>query len=349
MLHRRALSLLTVAAALTCAGLARADAPSERLSGKDAAKEAASADDDDDILGDTPASNSSAAAKKMADPKASSADSKRAAQEAEDEKDTTGDDDALTEGAKDVTGRGAVDAKTPTTEAPLGVDVTNEETIYVVEAKPHLVRGRFELAPQIVTSLGEQFVAHSGVFLSALYNIRENLAVEVIGGAFFWWDSGAYPNGRLGGRPADMTLEIRKEGLQPAERADLYTYTWLAAADLQFSPLYGKVNFHDVLLGQFNAYLSVGLGVGGLQLESDKPDELEKIPGAFGGNTPMQALASFGGGIRLYFNDRIGLRFEVRDYVAPLAVYKSDVPSLAASSSDVLNTVLAQLGVSFIF
>jgi outer membrane beta-barrel protein len=146
-----------------------------------------------------------------------------------------------------------------------------------------------------------------------------------------------------------MTLEIRKEGLQPQERADLYSYTWMAAADLQFSPLYGKVNFHDVILGQFNAYLSVGVGVGGLQLESERPDELETIPGAFGALPPMQPLATFGGGLRFYFTEWLGARVEIRDYVAPLNVYKSDVPSLTSSSSDVLNTVLAQAGVSFIF
>ena len=63
----------------------------------------------------------------------------------------------------------------------------------------------------------------------------------------------------------------------------------------------------------------------------------------------MQAIATLGGGVRFYFTDWLGIRLEVRDYVAPLAVYKSDVPELEFSSSDVLNTLLAQVGVSFLF
>ena len=246
----------------------------------------------------------------------------------------------------------ADDAKKAAADAPPAGSAANEETIFVVQAKPHLVAGKFEIAPQFVQSIGDQFVSHTGLLLSGIYHLRENLAVEVAVGGFAWWDPfGTQPTARFGGHPSDMTRElIGKENLQPLERADLYEYTWLAAADLQFSPLYGKVSFHDLVLGQFNVYVSVGAGVAGLQLESERPDELSKIPGSFGGALPpMQAIATLGGGVRFYFTDWLGIRLEVRDYVAPLAVYQSDVPELPFSSSDVLNTLLAQLGVSFLF
>jgi len=227
---------------------------------------------------------------------------------------------------------------------------TNEETIFVVQAKPHLVAGRFEIAPQIVQSIGDKFVSHTGVLISGIYHLKENVALEIAGGTFAWWDPfGAQPNPRLGGHLADMTLELRKESLSPTEHADVYTYTWLAATDLQFSPLYGKVSFHDVALGQFNLYLSVGLGLVGLQLDSTlKADTLVDLP-----QPAMAPTATFGGGVRFYFSEWLGVRIELRDYVAPLSVYAEKNPNGvkgdALSSFNVQNLFLAQLGVSFLF
>jgi hypothetical protein len=67
---------------------------------------------------------------------------------------------------------------------------------------------------------------------------------------------------------------------------------------------------------------------------------------------PVAPITSFGGGLRFYFTDWLGVRLEVRDYVMPLAVFQNganavedaDVPSF-----DVTNLILTQLGVSFVF
>ena len=118
------------------------------------------------------------------------------------------------------------------------------QTIYTVQGKQRLVAGSFELAPQIAFSINDRFIVYSGLLLSGIYHLKENVAVELSGGGFMWWDDpfGATDTGpRLGGRDTEMTVEIRnKERLAP-ELVQLYRLTWFTTADLQWSPVYGKV------------------------------------------------------------------------------------------------------------
>ena len=207
----------------------------------------------------------------------------------------------------------------------------NVETIYVIQVKPRLVSGSFEFAPQYVQSVNDRFTSHLGFLVSGIYHLRENVAFELAGG-YLW------------GRDSDMTTEIRyKEKLAP-ENVQRYRLNWVATADMQWSPAYGKVILQDLVLGQFNLYLSVGAGATGLYLEDwntpGKPyPELVAAP---------QLTTTFGGGLRFYFTDWLGVRFEVRDYVQPLVAPKEIVDE-QYSTFDVSNTVLAQLGVSFVF
>lgn len=239
-------------------------------------------------------------------------------------------------------------------EAASSASDADLQTIFVVQSKPRLVAGSFEFAPQLAFSVNDRFTSHTGLILSGIYHMQENVALEVSVGGFFWWDDPFgenAPGPRLGGRDTDMTIEIRqKERLQP-ELVQLYRLTWLTTADLQWSPIYGKVSLHDVQLGQFNLYLSVGAGVTGLQLENQQAlGEFYRLNGPLGADIgPMSLTTTFGGGLRFYFGQYFGVRFEIRDYVNALSVLQEEVTSEAFSTFDVTNTVLAQVGVSFIF
>lgn len=243
-----------------------------------------------------------------------------------------------------------VDADAPTDGAATDEASAGDadiQTIYVAQGKQTLVGGRFELSPQIAQSVNDRFTSHTGLLLSGIYHLKENVAFELSVGSFFWWDDpgGAGDKGpRLGGRDTDMTIEIRqKERLAP-ELVQLYRLTWLTTADLQWSPIYGKVAVQGMQLGQFNVYLSVGAGVTGLQLENQQDlQTYYPLPNS------VSLTTTFGGGLRFYFGDFFGVRFEVRDYVNALSVLQQDVPSEPFSTFDVTNTVLAQLGVSFLF
>ena len=267
----------------------------------------------------------------------------------EEEKTTSADEGAEAETPTEETSADkAAPAPTAADEAP----VTTEETIFVVQGKPFLVAGKFELSPQLAQSVNDSFTSHTGVTASGIYHLKENVAFELTGGVFAWWDVGGP---RLGGRDSELTVELReKESLAP-ERVKLYQFPWFVAADAQWSPLYGKVSVHDLALGQFNLYLSVGAGVFGLQLESLTQNGVQKsyvkLPGSFGiDGIPTGTLStSFGGGMRFYFTDWLGVRLEVRDYVLPLSVRETDVDDADGPSFDVTNLVLGQAGVSFIF
>lgn len=275
-----------------------------------------------------------------------------AADEGDDEEDEGGDDEK-----KPVESTG--DEAAPAGDAP---KPTNEETIFVVQSKPFLVGGSFEIAPQIAQTVNDRFTSHTGLLLSAMYHIKENVAVAVTGGVFVWPDTDCFAAGGpapttrplclLGGRDTDLTVEIRdKERLAP-EHVQLYQLTWMATSDLQWSPAYGKISLHDFVLGQFNLYLSVGAGVVGVQLENDQiPNEFVPIPGPFGSQDlpPVAFTTTLGGGLRFYFTDWLGVRLEIRDYVTPLAVLQRDVPTDTFSTFDVTNTLFAQAGVSFVF
>lgn len=228
------------------------------------------------------------------------------------------------------------------------------QTIYVIQSKPRLVKGSFEFSPQFTQSVNDRFTSHTGLLLSGIYHLQENVAFELSAGGFFWWDDPFGENDRgprLGGRDTDMTVEIRqKERLAP-ELVQLYRLTWMANANLQWSPVYGKVSVHGFQLGQFNLYLSVGAGVTGLQLENQQAlGEYYNLSGPLGPELgPMSLTTNFGGGLRFYFGRYFGVRFEVRDYVNALSVLQNEVTSEPFSTFDVSNTVLAQVGVSFIF
>jgi outer membrane beta-barrel protein len=256
-------------------------------------------------------------------------------------------------------GEGGEDKADPADgEAPAGAPASDvaaektpiEETIYVVQGKPFLVAGDFELTPQFAQSVNDSFTSHTGFMVSGLYHLKENVAFEVAGAAFGWLDVGGP---RFGGRDSELTVELRdKESLAP-ERVKLYQFPWLLAADAQWSPFYGKVSLQDVALGQFNLYLSVGASVVGLQLESLTQNGRQKsyvdLPATFGALPTMTLSTTFGGGLRFYFTDWLGVRVEVRDYVIPLSVRESEVDDADGPSFDVTNLVLAQAGVSFKF
>ncbi len=265
-----------------------------------------------------------------------------AADDDDDAVDSEADGDAAAKGAAGADGSGPIAAEKPVLE----------ETVFVVQGKRFLTQGRFELTPQIALSVNDQFTSHTGVMVSGLYHLKENVAIEATAGAFFWWDEPGKSNPRLGGRDTDLTVELRqKEALAP-ERVKLYQFPYLFAGNLQWSPLYGKVNVQDVVLGQFNLYLSVGVGVAGLQLEtvtiSPTPNKtFVELKGP-----PVALATTFGGGLRFYFTDWLGVRVEVRDYVMPLSVFETGdnaVSDADGPSFDVTNLLLAQFGVSFVF
>lgn len=210
-------------------------------------------------------------------------------------------------------------------------NLTSDETIYVIEDKPYLTGGHFELSPQLVMSFNDRFTNHYGFLMTGMYHLRENVGVELAGGYLF-------------GLPSEITNEIREKGRLAPEPVDLYALTWVATADVQWSPIYGKVSVLDMALGQYSMYFSVGAGMTGLSLERyfDAPGEHYEL------DWPMAFTSTVGAGLRVYFLDWLGARIEVRDYVQANSVDKT-ISKLQLSYFDVQNYYMLQAGATFLF
>jgi outer membrane beta-barrel protein len=207
------------------------------------------------------------------------------------------------------------------------------ETIYVVQ--PHRqLSNRLETSLQIAQQVNGIFINQTGGMLALIYHIRENLSVEANGGWFFLRENSL------------RATQIKLNTLHTGELVEYYRTPWLVSSNFNWSIINGKLLFHTLSLGQFNIYLTLGAGVNGLELKNattqDEPIDLVN---------PVQFTTNFGGGIRIYFNDYIGIKLEFRDYVMPLIVRKSDFPSgvVDQSSFDVSHLILAQLGLNIVF
>ena len=60
-------------------------------------------------------------------------------------------------------------------------------------------------------------------------------------------------------------------------------------------------------------------------------------------------MAVFGGGLRFYFTENIGLKFEVRDYLFASRVYRPDEDAALRFSDAIKNNVYANIGFSYLF
>jgi outer membrane beta-barrel protein len=244
-----------------------------------------------------------------------------------------------------------------------------DETIYVVQRKPVSVKYAFEFAPQFMQSVNDRFTIHTGGSFSGLFHFRENFALQLTVGGLF-------------GRDASITREIReKESLKP-ELVQLIDHTWMTTADLQWTPLYGKVSILDFLLGQFGVYFSIGGGLMGNRLRNQfRPDVFsggtrlpwedkaydpvyespldanEPLPDGCGGGTPFCSrflgqpaiTATIGGGVRFYLNNYLGFRVELKDYVQANRVNHRILTNPEQTSTvDISNTYMLQLGVTLL-
>jgi len=138
------------------------------------------------------------------------------------------------------------------------------------------------------------------------------------------------------------------ESLTP-ESVDLKRMTYFGALSAQFSALYGKLEFYGFLL-DYDFYATAGAGLSTTEQTCipNKDGCGDRIDGlGFGLKNPedgadhLKIAAHLGGGMRFFFSDVVGLRFEVRD----VAYADRDVQP-GTVTTDIRNTILFFLGLS---
>lgn len=251
----------------------------------------------------------------------------------------------LAQAQSDETGSG--DTVLPIEHAPLAAAAEtsrDDESIYVVQRRAYSKKGRFEITPEMFTSLNNKFVGHWGPSLSVAYHVRENFAVELTTTVPYL----------MGGFYSGLVYEVRQEDLEP-EVVDLKQMRYFGAVSLQFSALYGKLNLFDNLV-DYDFYVSAGGGLVSTvetchtaQGSSGDPDCSEDVGIGYGLKTPVDGgdalkfSGAFGGGMRVFFTERLGLRLEVRD-----VVYADRAADSSKVTTDIRNNVIIFGGLSFL-
>jgi outer membrane beta-barrel protein len=236
----------------------------------------------------------------------------------------------------------------------------DEETIYAVQRKAYLVNRKIELTPFFAATFSDRFVQTFAPALSVTYHVAENFGLEVFGGYMFPSES-------------DLTTEILDDGKLTPEIAKLTQMLWAAGLGVQWSPIYGKVQIFGSTLGNFSFYLGAGAGLGQTRVQCTPGLALDPMRG-FPTNedgealcpmidveeeginarvfepSRLQFMGAFSGGVRFYFANWIGLKFELKDYVFATRVFRPGTNEPTQRFTDAIrNNIFAQLGVSFLF
>ena len=226
--------------------------------------------------------------------------------------------------------------------------IDDEETIFAVQRKAYLIKNKFEISVMYNTLMGDRFVTTDSsvaVAGSIGYHLSEQFSVELFGGYFNPTES-------------DTTEELLGLDLI-TESAKLTQLIWSAGAGVQWSPIYGKLQLFDLSLGNFAFYLAGGFAVGesrtrcigGNRLDpnvfgpearcpvNQDPDVVVYEPNTF------RPMGNFGVGLRVRFNNLLGMKAEVRDYIFTSRVYRPDEQGLTDS---VRNNLFFQIGATIL-
>lgn len=195
------------------------------------------------------------------------------------------------------------------------------EDVPLIENKLHPMGMKFEISPMYHYSLNDKYTHHTGLQLILGYNIFDFLSVEAFGGynlngygelnSISGWPSGL----RSGWTSLTNAVNVfTHSGDAPdflknkaLELPDLYYQTWFAGADVLFAPFYGKWSIVSELGGSASVYGVLGGGAAGTN-----KNDYQTLGAVVAG--PVVFPVHYGLGARIFVNQWLALRVELRDY-----------------------------------
>ncbi|HEX4459481.1 MAG TPA: outer membrane beta-barrel domain-containing protein [Polyangia bacterium] len=189
---------------------------------------------------------------------------------------------------------------------------------------------RLEVTPQFVTSINQDYKHAFGPGINIQFHLTDWLAVGVQGAYLLNADTaledkvrsqlptGEYTyNGGSGTNHGPIpTLGIHDQHVMGINA--------IFAGYAQITPFYGKIAFFSALFVNYDLYLNGGVGfvnyvqngccetVAGASSKTTGLDPNEQSGKLFAG---LKIGGQFGIGAHVYFNEWVGLQFELRDYV----------------------------------
>ncbi|MBI3073937.1 MAG: outer membrane beta-barrel domain-containing protein [Deltaproteobacteria bacterium] len=164
---------------------------------------------------------------------------------------------------------------------PTGVAHAAEDTVRVIQPKPFVRQGRFAIAPMLGLSLNDPYIQHVFVGASATYHITELFAV------------GATADYALSATTKLTDALLEKLNVRTA----LSPIDFMAAANFEYTPIYGKF----ALVNRVAIHWDVGvsLGLGAIRTTA----------------TGYHFMAQLGAALRFHLTRWLTLSFEVRDHL----------------------------------
>ncbi len=217
-----------------------------------------------------------------------------------------------------------------------------DESIYIVQRRAYVKRGSVELTPMFFMTMSNKFSSSMGPGLAFVYHARENLALEI---------ASSIP-GMMRSAYSSLVYELNDNERLAPQPVDLKKLRYFGAVSLQFSALYGKFDFYGHLI-DYDLYFSAGPSIATTVEpcapagEGDCGPDTEALGRGLrdpvAGPDRLKIAASLAGGLRLFFNDWIGLRLELRDLV-----YADRAGEGAGLTTDIRNNIMLIGGLSFL-
>lgn len=164
------------------------------------------------------------------------------------------------------------------------------DTIHVIQPKPVLQKGRFNLSPRLGVTVNDAIYRNFNVGANANFHISERL---YIGGIFHWYDFGDF----LGG----VTQAYRDVQTETTGSVDAAYLNWAGGLEVGFVPLFGKF----ALLNRGIIFYDVSLTAGAVFADSSSVSAPALSNSGPGGTISLNT--------RLFLNEWMAVNVEVRD------------------------------------
>jgi outer membrane beta-barrel protein len=190
---------------------------------------------------------------------------------------------------------------------------------------------RFEVTPQFVTSINQDYKHAFGPGGNLQFHITDWLAVGVQGVYMFNADTALEDRVRAqlptGSYTYLGTGTMTNHGPQPTlsiHDQHVLGINAIMSGYVQITPFYGKIAFFSALFVNYDLYVNGGIGfVNYIQNnccaspppnydQKNHPDPNVEDPRPFAG---IKVGGEIGVGAHIYFNEWMGLQFELRDYI----------------------------------
>jgi outer membrane beta-barrel protein len=229
----------------------------------------------------------------------------------------------------------------------------------LIADKLYPMQYRLEFTGMFDFTYADKYVRHYGGHGSIGFHLFDWLAFEVYAGYLGGRETNIADKVRLAGKSNTQLRDDPSLCATPScepELPDLWQTTWIAGANVQWAPIYGKLSAVSELDMSFQLYGILGGGVEGIRKKLNTPDAAGGPMFEDGGVRPV---VNYGLGLRVMPWKWVALRAELRNYTginpgvpeqsnACDIGYTLQVGQETRCNRDFSNTAMVQLGLSFV-